>query len=144
MSDVILGVGKAMRRREVIWLIGSAVATWPLAGRTQEPMPVIGFLSARSPDDSADALKAFELGLNEGGFVKGQTVAITFRWAEGHYDRLQELAAELVQNRVTVIAAFGGDPAAHAAKAATKTIPIIFATGGDPVAAGLVASCEAA
>jgi putative tryptophan/tyrosine transport system substrate-binding protein len=130
-----------MRRREFIQLVGSTTATWPLAASAQQPaLSVIGFLSARSPGESAGAVKAFRLGLSEGGFVEGQNLVISFRWAEGHYDRLQALASELVAQSVAAIAAFGGDPPVRAAKAATSTIPIVFTTGTDPVADGLVAS----
>lgn len=129
-----------MRRREFIRLLGGAAIVRPLAAQAQQPgISVIGFLSARSPGKSAGAVKAFRIGLSESGFVEGQNLAISFRWGEGHYDRLQALASELVQP-VAVIAAFGGDPPARAAKAATATIPIVFTTGCDPVADGLVAS----
>jgi putative ABC transport system substrate-binding protein len=101
---------------------------------------VVGFLSARSPEESVNLVEAYRGGLKEGGFVEGQNVAIEFRWAHGDYSRLPALAADLVQQRVAVIAAVGGDPSPIAAKAATATIPIVFGMGGDPVSAGLVAS----
>jgi putative ABC transport system substrate-binding protein len=130
-----------VRRRKFIALFGAAALARPLAARAQQPkVPVVGFLSARSADDSAGAVKAFVLGLSEAGFVAGENVTIRFRWAEGHYDRLPTMAAELVREPVAVIAAFGGDPPVRAAKAATATIPIVFTTAGDPVADGLVAS----
>src|SRR5438045_8316918 len=129
-----------MIRREFIALLGGAAA-WPLAARAQQPAaPVIGYLSARSPDDTWHLVEAFRRGLREGGFVEGQNATIQYRWGLGERDRLAELASDLVRKPVSVLVTTGGEGAALAAKAATSTIPIAFVIGGDPVKLGLAAS----
>jgi putative ABC transport system substrate-binding protein len=130
-----------MGRRELIVGVNAAAIFWPRAARAQQnALPVIGFLSSRSPEDSSVQMAGFRQGLAEMSFVEGENLAIEYRWARGDYERLPALAADLVGKPVRVVATVGGEPSALAAKAATSTIPIIFAMGSDPVQAGLVAS----
>jgi putative tryptophan/tyrosine transport system substrate-binding protein len=131
-----------MQRREFIKFLGGTAATWPLVvyAQQQPVVPVIGYMSSRSPADSTVLVAAFRKGLSEAGYVEGQNVAIEYRWAEGQYDRLPAMAADLVQRGAAVLVTTGGEPSALAAKAATSTIPIVFTTGGDPVKIGLVES----
>jgi len=130
-----------MRRRAVVSFLGGATALWPLAVRAQQTaMPVIGFMSGRSPEDSSYVVAAFRQGLAEAGFVEGQNIAIEFRWVQGDYSRLPALATELVSRKPAVLVAVGRDVSAIAAKQATSIVPIVFGMGGDPVRAGLVES----
>jgi putative tryptophan/tyrosine transport system substrate-binding protein len=130
-----------MRRREFIALFGGAVPTWPLAaGAQQQAVPAVGFLHPAAPEPFEHIVAGFKRGLSEAGFVDGKSVAIEYRWARGEYNRLPAMAAELVQRRVRVILAGGGEVAALAAKATTSTIPILINTSSDPIKSGLVAS----
>ena len=131
--------GTDMRRREFLSVLGGAAVLAPFAARAQGT-PVIGFLSSRSPGESASVVAAFRQGLRDTGFIEGQNVSIAFRWAEGRYDRLAALAAELVELRVTLLFSAGGPPAALAAKTATSTIPVVFSAASDPIGVGLVPS----
>jgi putative tryptophan/tyrosine transport system substrate-binding protein len=126
-----------MQRRAFIAGIAATTA-WTTIGRAQQALPVVGFLNVASPAGYSKYLAAFRDGLKESGYVEGQNVAIEYRWAEGRYDRLPDMAADLVRRQVSVIAA--NTPANLIAKAATSTIPIVFTTAGDPVQLGLVAS----
>ncbi len=130
-----------MRRRDFIKIIAGSATAWPLSARAQQPaMPVIGFLSSRSPVESAQLVAAFLDGLKRNGFVEGQNVRIEYRWAEGQYDRLARLASDLVNRNVAAIAAVGNTPSAYAARAATTSIPVVFVMGDDPIEVGLVDS----
>src|SRR5579872_4720624 len=130
-----------MRRREFVLLLGAA-ASWPVAARAQQSaLPLIGFMSARSPEDSAHLLEAFYRGLKEtGNYVDGESLRVERRWARGDYGLLPALARELVEQRVSVLVATGGDASARAAKSASSEIPIVFTISGDPVETGLVQS----
>src|SRR2546423_1168170 len=130
-----------IRRRDFLTLVGGAAAGWPIAVRAQQPtLPVIGYLSSTSSGPYAPFVAAFQQGLKETGFVPGQNVTIEYRWAEGQFDRLPALVADLVRSQVAIIAVGGGGVTALAAKDATSTIPIVFAFGSDAVKLGLVAS----
>ena len=132
--------GRHMRRRKFLELMGSMAVAWPVVTRAQQPVKKIGFLSVASPSSHTGFVAAFNEGLKEAGFVEGQNLAIEYSWAEGRFDRLPALAAELVRDKVDVIAAMSGDISIRAAIGASSTIPVVFITGSDPVQTGLVAS----
>ena len=127
-----------MRRREFMAISGAAL--WPVCVRAQQQVPVIGFMSSRSPEESAYLIGAFREGLEEAGFVEGRNATVTYRWAQGQYERLIKIANDFVTQNVAVIVTVGGVPSARAAKEATAVIPTVFSVGLDPVKLGLVAS----
>jgi putative tryptophan/tyrosine transport system substrate-binding protein len=127
-----------VKRREFITLVGGAAAAWPGVGRAQQAMLVVGFLNPTLPHTNADRLRAFHRGLKDTGYVEGENLAVEYRWAEGQFHRLPELATDLVRRQVSVIATTGGPSAALAAKGATTRIPIVFAVALDPIILGLV------
>jgi putative tryptophan/tyrosine transport system substrate-binding protein len=127
-------------RRELLAALGGAAAAWPLAARAQQPIPVVGFLSGRSPGEAKSIVEAFRKGLSAAGYDEGRNVTVEYRWAESQLDRLPTLAGELVRRPVALLVATGGDQSVDAAKAATATIPIVFLYGANPVGVGLVAS----
>jgi putative ABC transport system substrate-binding protein len=125
----------SVRRRDVIGMLGGAAA-WPPAAWAQQTMPVIGYLSTRSREDTAHLVAAFRIGLAQNGYVEGQNVSIEYRWALGQYDRLPAMAMELIRRPLSVLTTTGGEPSAQA-MAATSAIPIVFLIGGDPIKEGL-------
>lgn len=129
-----------MDRRDFLVAVTGLGAAWPVAAQAQQPLPVIGFMSARSPGDSVHLVAAFRRGLEGGGFAEGRNVRVEYRWGDGDYSRMPAFAAELVSLPVAVLVAVGGDASANAGKRATSTIPVVFGSGSDPVATGLVAS----
>src|SRR4051812_17423263 len=137
MMVPIGGVG--MNRRGFLGVLGGGLV-WPLRLHAQQALPVVGYLGSASPADWTFRVEAFRQGLSQAGFVEGRNVAIEFRWAENHYERLRPLVEELIQKKVTVIVTPGSAPAALVAKAATTTVPVVFETGADPVATGIVPS----
>src|SRR5262249_31112308 len=133
--------GDRVKRREFITLLGGTAAAWPLAAYAQQPsMPVIGFVSGRSPGSDAYLVEGFRRGLRENGFTEGQNVVLEFRWADGRLDRLPAMTAELIERKVAVLFAGAADVAAGALRVASAIVPVVFATGSDPVESGLVAS----
>ncbi len=143
MAGRILGVATmaiGIDRRQFISVLGSTAVAWPLAARAQQPpMPVIGFLHARGPEDSSSLVEAFRRGLAESGYIESQNTAVEYRWGRGQYDQIPALPADLVHRPVSLLVA-GAEPSALAAKAATSNIPIVFVVGNDPIKLGLVAS----
>src|SRR5215510_2391453 len=130
-----------MRRRDFLTLLGSAAVTWPFAARAQQSsMPVVGFVSGRSPSSDAFLVEGFRRGLRENGFTEGQNVALEFRWADGRLDRLPAMTAELIERKVVVLFAGAAEVALGALRVASAVVPVVFATGSDPVEDGLVAS----
>jgi putative ABC transport system substrate-binding protein len=131
-----------LKRRDFITLLGGTAVVWPLAGRAQQPVPVIGYFSGRSAASDRSMVAAFRDGLREAGYAEGRNVAIEFRWGDGQYERLPGLADALVRRRVSVIVASGSEMTTRAAMAATQDIPIVFTVGGDPVRSGFVRSLD--
>ncbi len=140
-SPLNMLLSRHTRRRELVILVGGAAVAIAFTARAQQPdLPVIGFLNSVSPQAWENYVAGFRAGLKEAGYVEGQNVTIEFRWAEGHYDRLPAMAADLVRRKVAVLVSTGGEPSVLAAKAATTTIPIVFTNGVDPISAGFVTS----